>query len=38
LIAENSPTNKKYQKFAKENRKLAESTIEWIKDILENKC
>ena len=38
LISENSPKNEKYQKFAKENRELAESTIEWIKKILYDEC
>ncbi len=38
LIAENSPKNEKYRNFAKENRELAENTIEWIKEILEEKC
>ena len=38
LISENSPKNERYQKFAEENRKLAEKTIEWIKKILEDKC
>ena len=38
LIAENSPQNEKYRDFAKENRELAENTIEWIKKILEEKC
>ena len=38
LMAENSPSNEKYKDIAKENRELAESTIEWIKRILEEKC
>lgn len=38
LIAENSPQNEKYRNFAKENRELAENTIQRIKKILEEKC
>ena len=38
LILENSPSNERYKEFAKENRELAENTIEWIKRILEEKC
>lgn len=38
LIEENSPQNEKYKSFAKENKELAESTIKWIKQILEEKC
>lgn len=38
LIEENSPSNDKYELFAKENWELARSTIERIKRILEEKC
>ena len=38
LIEENSPSNDKYKTFAKENKELAENTLERIKRILEEKC
>ena len=38
LIAENSPTNEKYQKFAKENWKLAREKLQFIKSIIEEQC
>ena len=38
LVSNNSPSSEKYAKFAKENRELAENTIEWIKRILEDRC
>lgn len=38
LVSDNSPSNEKYNGFSKENRELAENTIERIKEILENQC
>ena len=38
LISENSPSNERYKEFARENRELAENTIEWIRRILKEKC